>query len=87
MQAALEIIAIVNSGFREDVSGTRELSPASVYISLLSVVEACVVIGERGHVGEYGLLPTRRRPSILIRVLAQGLDAPAAVKAVHRVLK
>ena len=40
--------AIVNSGFRED----RELSPASVYISLLSVVEACVVVGVRGCVGE-----------------------------------
>ena len=40
--------AIVNSGFRED----RELSPASVYISLLPVVEACVVVVVPGHVGE-----------------------------------
>ena len=31
---------------------TGELSPASVYISLLSVVEACVVVGVRGCVGE-----------------------------------
>ena len=51
-----------------------------MYISLLLVVEACVVVGVPGHVGESGLPPTRRRPSILIRVLAQGLDAPAAVK-------
>ena len=60
-----------------------------MYISLLSVVEACVVVGVPGHVSESGLPPTRRRPSILIPgcVLAQGLDAPAAVKAVHRVLK
>ena len=62
-----------------------------MYISLLSVVEACVVVGVPGHVGESGLPPTRRRPgpsiSGLIRVLAQGLDVPAAVKAVHRVLK
>ena len=64
-----------------------------MYISLLSVrvVEACVVVGVPGHVGESGLPPTRRRPSIsgLIRILAQGLDsdAPAAVKVVHRVLK
>ena len=31
---------------------TGELSPASVYASLLSVVEACVVVGVRGCVGE-----------------------------------
>ena len=47
---------------------------------LLSVVEACVVVGMPGHVSESGLPPTRRRPSILIRVLAQGLDAPSGGK-------
>ena len=29
-----------------------ELSPASVYVSLLPVVEACVVVAVRGRVGE-----------------------------------
>jgi len=31
---------------------TGELSPASVYVSLLPVVEACVVVAVPGHVGE-----------------------------------
>ena len=31
---------------------TGELSPASVYVGLLPVVEACVVVGVRGCVGE-----------------------------------
>ena len=31
---------------------TGELSPASVYVSLLPVVEACVVIAVPGRVGE-----------------------------------
>ena len=31
---------------------TGELSPASVYVSLLPVVEACVVVAVPGRVGE-----------------------------------
>ena len=42
---------------------TGELSPASVYASLLPVVEACVVVVVPGHVGE-------------VRVTA---DAPEAI--------
>ena len=64
------------------VSG--ELSPASVYVSLLPVVEACVVVAVPGRVGEVRVPPTRRRPSILIwaYLLACRLDAPATVEAV-----
>ena len=39
--------AIINSGW-----GAGELSPASVYVSLLPVVEACVVVAVPGRVGE-----------------------------------
>ena len=34
---------------------TGELSPASVYVSLLPVVEACVVVSVPGRVGELSL--------------------------------
>ena len=47
-------IAIVISDFGghapREVSG--ELSPASMYVSLLPVVEACVVVAVPGRVGE-----------------------------------
>ena len=47
-------IAIVNSGFggARPGKGDGELSHASVYVSLLPVVEACVVVVVPGHVGE-----------------------------------
>ena len=45
-----------------EVSG--ELSPASVYVGLLPVVEAFVVVAVPWRVGS-GFPPTSRRPSIL----------------------
>ena len=45
---------------------TGELSPASVYVSLLPVVEACVVVAVPGRVGE-------------VRVAAADSDEPEAV--------
>ena len=41
-------------------------SPASVYMSLLPVVEACVVVAVPGP-------PTSRRPSILIRAYSRAV--------------
>ena len=59
-------LAIVNSGCGGALSRvTGELSPASVYVSLLPVVEACVVVAVPGRVGE-------------VRVPA---DEPEAVRA------
>ena len=59
-------IAIVISDFGghapREVSG--ELSPASVYVGLLPVVEAFVVVAVPWRVGS-GFPPTSRRPSIL----------------------
>ena len=61
------------------VSG--ELSPASVYVSLLPVVEACVFVA--GRVGEVRV-PADEPEAVDLdpRVLARRLDAPATVKAV-----
>ena len=42
-----------------------ELSPASVYVGLLPVVEAFVVVAVPWRVGS-GFPPTSRRPSILM---------------------
>ena len=58
-----------------------ELSPASVYVSLLPVVEACVVVP--GRVGEVRV-PADEPEAVDLDpgVLARRLDAPAAVKAV-----
>ena len=47
-----------------------ELSPASVYVSLLPVVEACVVVAVPGRVGEVRV-DCRRPPSILIRTYSR----------------
>ena len=49
--------------------------PASVYVSLLPVVEACVVVAVPGHVGEVRVPAVDLDPS----VLARRLDAPATV--------
>ena len=57
---------------------TGELSPASVYVSLLPVVAACVVVAVSGRVGEVRVPAVDLDPS----VLARRLDAPATVKAV-----
>ena len=56
-----------------------ELSPASVYVSLLPVVEACVVVS----VGEVRV-PADEPDAVHLDpgVLACRLDAPATVKAV-----
>ena len=64
---------------------TGELSPASVYVSLLPVVEACVVVAVPGpgRVGEVRV--TADEPGAVDLdpgVLARRLDAPATVKAV-----
>ena len=58
---------------------TGELSPASVYVSLLPVVEACVVVAVPGRVAalvKSGLPPTSRRPSILIRAYSRAVLMP-----------
>ena len=48
-----KILLAVNSGCGGAPRGvTGELSPASVYVSLLPVVEACVVVAVPGRVGE-----------------------------------
>ena len=53
---------------------TGELSHASVYVSLLPVVEACVVVAVPGRVGvKSGFPPTSRRPSILIRAYSRAV--------------
>ena len=52
-----------------------ELSPASVYVSLLPVVEACVVVAVPGTLVKSGF-PASRRPSILIRAYSRRVDAP-----------
>jgi len=63
------------------VSG--ELSPASVYVSLLPVVEACVVVAVPGRVGEVRVAADEPEAVDLDPgVLARGLDAPATVKAI-----
>ena len=62
---------------------TGELSPASVYVRLLPVVEACVVVAVPGCVGEVRV--TADEPEAVDLdpgVLARRLDAPATVKAV-----
>ena len=70
--------AIVNSGCR-----AGELSPASVYVSLLPVVEACVVVAVPGRVGEVRVAADEPEAVDLDPgVLARRLDAPATVKAV-----
>ena len=59
-----------------------ELSPASVYVSLLPVVEACVVMAVRGRVGEVRVAADEPEAADLDPgVLARGLDTPATVKA------
>ena len=60
-----------------------ELSPASVYVSLLPVVEACVVVAVPGRVGEVRV-PADEPEAVDLDpgVLACRLDAPATVKAV-----
>ena len=59
------------------------LSPASVYVSLLPVVEACVVVAVPGRVGEIRV-PADEPEAVDLDpgVLARRLDAPATVKAV-----
>ena len=60
-----------------------ELSPASMYVSLLPVVEACVVIAVPGRVGEVRVAADEPEAVDLDPgVLARGLDAPATVKAI-----
>ena len=62
---------------------TGELSPASVYVSLLPVVEACVVVAVPGRVGEVRVAADEPEAVDLNPgVLARGLDAPATVKAI-----
>ena len=62
---------------------TGELSPASVYVSLLPVVEACVVVAVPGRVGEVRVAADEPEAVDLDPgVLARRLDAPATVKAV-----
>ena len=64
---------------------TGELSPASVYVSLLPVVEACVVVAVPGRVGEVRPGVAADEPEAVDLdpgVLARRLDAPATVKAV-----
>ena len=62
---------------------TGELSPASVYVSLLPVVEACVVVAVPGRVGEVRVATDEPEAVDLDPgVLARRLDAPATVKAV-----
>ena len=53
-----------------------ELSPVGVYVSLLPVVEACVVVAVPGRVGEVRVPPTSRRPSILIRAYSRAVLMP-----------
>ena len=55
-----------------------ELSPASVYVSLLPVVEACVVVAVPGRVGEVRV-PADEPEAVDLDpgVLARCLDAPA----------
>ena len=56
-----------------------------MYISFLSVVEACVVVGVRGCVGEVRARVPADEPEAVDLdpgVLARRLDAPATVKAV-----
>ena len=55
---------------------TGELSPASVYVSLLPVVEACVVVAVPGRVVESEFPRTSRRPSILIRAYSRAVLMP-----------
>ena len=60
-----------------------ELSPASVYVSLLPVVEACVVVAVPGRVGEVRVAADEPEAVDLDPgVLARRLDAPATVEAV-----
>ena len=60
---------------------TGELSPASVYVSLLPVVEACVVVAVPGRVGEVRVAADEPEAVDLDPgVLARRLDAPATVK-------
>ena len=62
---------------------TGELSPASVYVSLLPVVEACVVVAVPGRVGEVRVAADEPEAVDLDPgVLARRLDAPATVKAI-----
>ena len=59
------------------------LPPASGYVGLLAVVEACVVVGVGGRVGEVRVAADEAEALDLDpRELARGLDAPAAVQAV-----
>ena len=53
---------------------TGELSPASVYVSLLPVVEACVVVALPGRVGEVRV--PADEPSILIRAYSRAVLMP-----------
>ena len=64
---------------------TGELSPASVYVSLLPVVEACVVVAVPGRVGEVWV-PADESEAVDLDpgVLARRLDAPATVKAMPK---
>ena len=57
---------------------TGELSPASVDVSLLPVVEACVVVAVPGRVGEVRV-PADEPEAVDLDpgVLARCLDAPA----------
>ena len=62
---------------------TGELSPVGVYVSLLPVLEACVVVAVHGRVGEVRV-PADEPEAVDLDpgVLARRPDAPATVKAV-----
>ena len=59
-----------------------ELSPASVYVSFLPVVEACVVVAVPERVREVRVPARQEAVDLDPGVLACRLDAPATVKAV-----
>ena len=55
-----------------------------MYVSLLPVVEACVVVAVPGRVGEVRVAADEPEAVDLDPgVLARRLDAPATVKAIH----
>ena len=59
-----------------------ELSPASVYVSLLPVVEACGVVAVPERVRKVRFPARQEAVDLDPGVLACRLDAPATVKAV-----
>ena len=63
---------------------TGELSPASVYVSLLPVVEACVVVAVPERVRKVRFPARQEAVDLDPGVLARRLDAPATVKAMPK---